>query len=117
MRVLRSDMIATRRWIVASKRETSKMFSKMIFSTLASAIIFSSAGADPASAASCSEWKAECVATAQGGTVFYFGMTPHNEKVSLCEKELRACIARCKAGKKIFVGPFTGKEYPITVCN
>jgi hypothetical protein len=82
------------------------MFTKAAF---ASAIILASAGIGPASAASCSEWLATCRATV--------GRQTPPKKMEICDKEGPACKARCKAGNKIWIGPDTGRHYPVTSCD
>lgn len=34
-----------------------------------------------------------------------------------CNAEVRSCIARCKAGNKVFIGASQGLQYPITECK
>ena len=84
------------------------MSGKTILFTLGSAIIAASVAIGPASATSCSEWVGECKARGERVT---------QATMPLCDKEARECKVRCKAGNKVFISPFTGKQYPVSRCN
>jgi hypothetical protein len=75
------------------------MLAKTLF-VFASAIILISSDVRPASAASCSEWLATRKATT--------GSRVTRPNLQVCDNELAACKARCKAGKKVWIGPETG---------
>lgn len=85
------------------------MFTKTALFAFVCAIVVASSGIRPASAASCSEWLATCRATT--------GSRVTNPNLKVCDKELAACKVRCKAGKKVWIGPETGREYPVTSCD
>jgi hypothetical protein len=95
--------------MVIRNERVLRMFAKAILFAFASAIILAASAIRPASAASCSEWLATCRATT--------GSRLANPNLQVCDKELAACKARCKAGNKVWIGPQTGKEYPVTSCN
>jgi hypothetical protein len=62
-------------------------------------------------AVSCTQQGGECRgwATGQGAQAAMF--------TAKCNAEVKTCIARCKAGNKVFIGVSQGLQYPITECK
>lgn len=64
-----------------------------------------------AHAVSCTQQGGECRAWANGQG------PPSATYVAKCNAEVGRCIARCKAGQKVFIGVSAGLQYPITECK
>lgn len=62
-------------------------------------------------AVSCTQQGGECRswAAGQGAQAGMFS--------AKCNAEVKACIARCKAGNKVFIGVSQGLAYPISECK
>ena len=74
-------------------------------------VAFISLSSTSAFAVSCTQQGGECRgwATGQGAQAAMFE--------ARCNTEVKTCIARCKAGNKVFIGVSQGLQYPISECK
>jgi len=68
--------------------------------------------AAPALAANCSSLQAECMG--YGGSS---QTTSADAKRKQCQAATASCKAQCKQGTKVYISPFTGKQYPVDSCS
>jgi len=73
--------------------------------TVATIILSSST----AFAESCSSMKGTCLSSYSGAD--QVGATRK------CEAAATVCVASCKKGNKVFIGPFSGANHPVTTCS
>lgn len=85
------------------------MRNTMMSFVLAAAV--AAATSTSAFAVSCTQQGGECRswAAGQGAQAAMFS--------AKCNAEVKACINRCKAGNKVFIGVSQGLQYPITECK
>jgi hypothetical protein len=74
-------------------------------------VAFISLSSTSAFAVSCTQQGGECRswAAGQGAQAAMFA--------AKCNTEIKTCIARCKAGNKVFIGVSQGLQYPISDCK
>jgi hypothetical protein len=75
------------------------------------AVVVTAAASTSAFAVSCTQQGGECRswAAGQGAQAAMFS--------AKCNAEVKTCIARCKAGNKVFIGVSQGLQYPISECK
>ena len=67
--------------------------------------------AAPALAASCTSLHAECMGYGGSQTI------SADTKLKQCQAATASCKAQCKQGTKVYVSPFTGRQYPVDSCS